>query len=579
MSDSDGTESAETAMSNAFARAGYTVPGADTPSEDGPEPRHYVSPTAAICDHAALYGATPGPDEIDNRPVWDESEAVAGIEQTVHTLIQSVAPDGTQLADEREPLLWGLVNMLHAQAGRIDRTADRIVLEMRDLERAQDGTEVKALELERLTERAHNLGDRRDAFEQMRDFAADAYRVETGNVWRPRQGSHVSRTGRLTSAAIDARDFRRARKDRETRAHLPQGTLVAVAGGKEVADGAAVWTALDRTKAKHGDMVLLHGGSPGVEKIAASWAEARGVDQVVCRPDWNAHGKAAPFRRNDELLNLLPKGVIAFPGSGITGNLVDKARRLGIPVYRVPGTSVSGTSVPGMSVPERTEAAPRVPIYAGVGARATPEPVLAHMREIAERLGERGWRLRTGGADGADSAFAAAAPPERREVIVPWRGYNGLDTRAGDTRAVDGSACRVLTAAEIEAMRPLAEPHHPAWERCAAKVRDLHARNVAVLLGTDLRQPAHAVVCWTKDGRDIGGTGLAIRLAQHRGIPVLNLAEMDMREAMNRLERIAQTLDRRDEKRHAVDGRSADGDRHASADRAPKANRQRSMRL
>ncbi|MDE0409470.1 MAG: DUF2493 domain-containing protein [Alphaproteobacteria bacterium] len=340
--------------------------------------------------------------------------------------------------------------------------------------------------------------------------------------------------------------------------------MVAVAGGKEVADGAAVWTALDRTRAKHQDMVLLHGGSPGVEKIAASWAEARGVDQVVCRPDWNAHGKAAPFRRNDELLNLLPKGVIAFRGSGITGNLVDKARRLGIPV---------------LQVSERTEAAPRVPIYAGVGARATPEAVLAHMREIAERLGERGWQLRTGGADGADSAFAAAAPPGRREIIVPWRGYNGLDTRAGDTRAGDGSACRVLTSAEIEAMRPLAEPHHPAWERCAAKVRDLHARNVAVLLGTDLKQPAHAVVCWTKDGRDIGGTGLAIRLAQHRGIPVLNLAEMDMREAMDRLDRIAQALDRRNEKQHAAGGRSADGERHASADRVPKANRQRSMRL
>ena len=74
---------------------------------------------------------------------------------------------------------------------------------------------------------------------------------------------------------------------------------------------------------------------PGYEKIAASWADARGVDQVICRPDWNAHGKAALFRRNDELLNLLPKGVIAFPGSGITGNLVDKPRQLGIPVFSV----------------------------------------------------------------------------------------------------------------------------------------------------------------------------------------------------------------------------------------------------
>ena len=80
---------------------------------------------------------------------------------------------------------------------------------------------------------------------------------------------------------------------------------------------------------------LVHGGGPGAELIAAKWAESRNVDQVVCRPDWNAHGKAAPFRRNDELLNLLPKGVIAFPGSGITENLIDKARQNGIAVHRV----------------------------------------------------------------------------------------------------------------------------------------------------------------------------------------------------------------------------------------------------
>ena len=334
--DSHNIETAETAMTHAFAKAGYTIPGIDPEREDElREPRHYSSPTAAICDQAALFGATPGPDEIDNRFVWDEDEAIAGIEQAVHTLIESVAPDGTQLADERESLLWGFVNMLHAQAERIDRTVDRIVQQMRDLERAQDGTEVKAHELETLTDRAHDLGQRRDAFEKMRDFAAEAYRVETGQIWRPRRGSHTSRTGKLTSAAIDARDFRRARKDRETNAHLPDGTLVAITGGKNVADADAVWTTLDRAREKHGDMVLLHGGGPGYEKIAASWADARGVDQVVCRPDWNAHGKAAPFRRNDELLNLLPKGVIAFPGSGITGNLVDKARQLGIPVHHV----------------------------------------------------------------------------------------------------------------------------------------------------------------------------------------------------------------------------------------------------
>ena len=294
-----------------------------------------ASSTAAVCESMALFGAAPERGERDSRAVWDEDDALDALREAIRVMVDGLAVDGTQLADEREPLLWGMVNMLHAQTNRLDRAVDRIVPDMRDLESAQNGTEVKAWELELITERARNLGDRRDAFEKMRDAAADAYREETGDLWRPRNGSHTSRTGNLTAAAIDARDFIRARKEQETRAHLPVGTLVAIAGGKQVADVDAVWATLDRAHAKHADMVLLHGGGPGVERVAARWADARGVDQVVCRPDWNAHGKAAPFRRNDEMLNLLPKGVIAFPGSGITGNLVDKARQLGIPVLNV----------------------------------------------------------------------------------------------------------------------------------------------------------------------------------------------------------------------------------------------------
>lgn len=42
----------------------------------------------------------------------------------------------------------------------------------------------------------------------------------------------------------------------------------------------------------------------------------------------------APFKRNDQLLEAMPKGLIACPGTGIE-NLVDKAKRLGIPVKRL----------------------------------------------------------------------------------------------------------------------------------------------------------------------------------------------------------------------------------------------------
>ena len=290
--------------------------------------------TAMVCEQAALFGATPGPDEFDNRPVWGEAESTAAVLKAFHLLAEA-APDGTQLADERASLLWGFVNTLDAQTQRLDRAADKLIPGIRELQREQDGSEIRSRELELATDRAENLTARRDAFEVLRDTAAEAYRVETGEVWRPRRGSHVSQTGKLTSAVIEARDFQRAKKDRENTAHLPQGTLVAVAGGKEATDAGKIIGQLDKLKAKYADVVLVHGGGPGAEKVAAGWAERNGVHQIVCKPDWDAHGRAAPFRRNDELLSLLPKGVIAFPGSGITDNLVDKARTLGIPVQRV----------------------------------------------------------------------------------------------------------------------------------------------------------------------------------------------------------------------------------------------------
>ena len=292
------------------------------------------SATAAACEHAALYGATPERDEFDTRDVWDRDDAIDAVLESFRILAQGVGPDGTQLSDERESLLWGFVNMLDAQTQRLDRAADKLLPGLRDLQREQDGTEIKSRELELVTDRSQNLTARRDAFETMRDAAADAYRVETGSMWRPRRGSHTSQTGKLTSAAIDARDYQRARKDRKTMVHLPQGTLVAITGGKDIADPAAIIARLEMARAKYSDLILVHGGGPGVERIAAQWADRNGVHQIVCKPDWDRHGRAAPFRRNEELLNLLPKGVIAFPGSGITENLVDKARQLGIPVMR-----------------------------------------------------------------------------------------------------------------------------------------------------------------------------------------------------------------------------------------------------
>ncbi len=41
-----------------------------------------------------------------------------------------------------------------------------------------------------------------------------------------------------------------------------------------------------------------------------------------------------PFKCNDQMLAALPIGVIAFPGSGVSQSLADKARKMGIAVWR-----------------------------------------------------------------------------------------------------------------------------------------------------------------------------------------------------------------------------------------------------
>ncbi|MBZ0139496.1 MAG: DUF2493 domain-containing protein, partial [Pseudorhodoplanes sp.] len=202
---------------------------------------------------------------------------------------------------------------------------------------AQDGSEVRSVELERLTAEGISHIERRNTFEFMRDEAAALFLLHTGSAWTPRAGSKVNHKA-LTSAVIDSRDFIAAKRRAENEVLVPAGTKIAFAGGLECNDTQAIWQALDQTKAKHADMVLLHGGSPkGAERIAACWAQSRKVPQVVFKPDWTRHAKAAPFKRNDALLAVMPKGLIVFPGSGITENLADKAKRLGIPVWRCGG--------------------------------------------------------------------------------------------------------------------------------------------------------------------------------------------------------------------------------------------------
>ena len=163
--------------------------------------------------------------------------------------------------------------------------------------------------------------------------------------------------------------------------------------------------------------------------------------------------------------------------------------------------------------------------YAGIGSRETPDDILRTMTVMAAWLERRGWHLHSGGATGADSAFAAGAA-EARTLHLPWPSY----------QRHSGPHCHVPSGETYSRCIALAAEHHPAWHRCSQGARRLHARNVCILLGPELAAPVTAVVCWTKRGRTVGGTGMGIRIARHFDIPVLNLGTKHPRAVCEALE-------------------------------------------
>jgi hypothetical protein len=300
--------------------------------DTGYEPPHTSSTTDHVLAELQLYGYRPFQDEPDPRPL-PEAQAVAGAVADIFDALVVTLVD-TRLEPDLEDLLWSTVNLFHRATNRIERELDDNEQAQKRTQKEQDGSEIRSVELERLTAEGQTLIERRNSMEFFRDQAADQFERQTHSAWRPRSGSKVNHRN-LTSAMIDSRDFLAARRRAENEVLLPAGPKIAFTGGLDFNDHRLIWDKLDRVHAKHPDMVLLHGGSPkGAELIAARWADHRKAPQIAFKPDWTKHAKAAPFKRNDAMLDVLPIGVMVFPGTGIQDNLADKARKLGIPVWK-----------------------------------------------------------------------------------------------------------------------------------------------------------------------------------------------------------------------------------------------------
>lgn len=160
--------------------------------------------------------------------------------------------------------------------------------------------------------------------------------------------------------------------------------------------------------------------------------------------------------------------------------------------------------------------------YTGVGSRETPKDICEQMSGIGYSLAMAAWTLRSGAADGADSAFEAGCDKinGRKEIYLPWKNFNHHK-----------STCWTITDEAYE----MAKAVHPAWYRMTQGGQSCHARNCYQILGFDLKTPSSILFCWTPNGKEEGGTRTAIIIAKQNNIPVINLADPNWIVISNRV--------------------------------------------
>ena len=241
--------------------------------------------------------------EADALPTED---ALVQLGRALMTELIDVISDSA-LEDYQTILGEALIGAFHSAAGRIERDADRARDTMRMIDRDFDGSEASDVELQEATAKARAGDAATQACELIRDAASETWTVATGEVWTAWRGSR--RGTHLTAAQLEAKQAIRAIRNRKSGEGDPGGPVIAFRGAPTAdtaQDAGRIFDALNWARQEWPDMALATTGAKGSEKLAIKWAQQKGVKLILARADFDTHGKAAPFRANDELIALEP---------------------------------------------------------------------------------------------------------------------------------------------------------------------------------------------------------------------------------------------------------------------------------
>jgi hypothetical protein len=121
------------------------------------------SSTAIVLDELQLYGHRPFAEEPDPRSL-PAADALHGALADIFDALVATLSD-TRLEPDLDDLLWPLTNVFHRMATRVDHELGTNEQAQKRAQRAQDGSEIRSVELKDLTAQGITLIERRNAYE------------------------------------------------------------------------------------------------------------------------------------------------------------------------------------------------------------------------------------------------------------------------------------------------------------------------------------------------------------------------------------------------------------------------------
>lgn len=78
---------------------------------------------------------------------------------------------------------------------------------------------------------------------------------------------------------------------------------------------------------------IISGGAKGIDKCAEAFAKRHNIKITVIRPDYKRYGRAAPLKRNDEIVALADVVLAIWDGNSRgTEYVINKCKELGKPL-------------------------------------------------------------------------------------------------------------------------------------------------------------------------------------------------------------------------------------------------------